>query len=148
MIGAFGIPAECHLEAVYPEKYLPGTTKANEPKAIYAAFKEMRRQPVERFVVVLLDRKNAIIGAVQVAQGGQSECCVDPRDVFHTALIGRAAAIILLHNHPSGDPHHSEDDLRLTKRLLDGAKILNVTILDHIIVGRNSYSSLKELGLM
>lgn len=108
----------------------------------------------ERFVVVVLDIKNRPRHVSTVAEGSVDLCPVDPREVFATALRERGSAVLVAHNHPSGDPNPSREDLELTERLVKAGTLLGIPVLDHIIVGRvreradESYVSLAERGLM
>lgn len=108
----------------------------------------------ERFVVVVLDIKNRPRHVCTVAEGSVDLCPVDPREVFATALRERGSAVLIAHNHPSGDPNPSKEDLELTERLVQAGAVLGVPVLDHIIVGRvcertdESFVSLAERGLM
>ena len=100
----------------------------------------------EHFVVIMLDTKNRVIGMNTVAIGMLSSCPIHPREVFKPAILANAAGIILLHNHPSGDPSPSQDDLLLTKRLREAGEVLGIRVVDHVILGYANYASLKERG--
>ncbi len=101
----------------------------------------------EHFVIILLNRKNGIIGINTVSVGDLSSSIVHPREVFKPAIVASAASIILAHNHPSGDPKPSSDDLRVTTRLKEAGDILGIEVLDHIIIGDGCYVSLKARDL-
>lgn len=103
---------------------------------------------VEIFGVLLLNIKNSVIGAHIVSKGSLTASIVHPRDLFKTAILGNAAAIILVHNHPSGDPELSQDDISCTNRLIKASKVLDIPILDHIVLGDDCYTSMKEKGVM
>lgn len=109
---------------------------------------EMRYFDREHFRVVLLNAKHRIIDIVTVSVGCLDSSLVHPREVFKECLKRNSACIILVHNHPSGDPTPSTDDVAITRRLASSGLILGIEVLDHIIVGDNRYSSLKEMGLM
>lgn len=98
--------------------------------------------------VLLLDARNRIIGANLVSVGTLDKSIVDPREVFKAAILANAAAILIIHNHPSGDPSPSRDDVVLTARLVEAGKFLGIRVLDHIILGEGTYASLKEAGLV
>ena len=101
----------------------------------------------EHFAVILLNRKNGIIGINTVSIGDLSSSIVHPREVFNPAIVAGANAIILAHNHPSGDPAPSDADIDVTIRLADAGEILGVQVLDHIVIGDNNrFVSLKEKG--
>ena len=102
----------------------------------------------EVFHVLCLNSRNVLLANVRVAQGGVNACPVDPREVFHAAICHKAAALVLVHNHPSGDPSPSDSDLQLTRQLLQGARLLCLRILDHLVVGDWTWSSMAESGLL
>ena len=102
----------------------------------------------EEFCVVVLDTKNRLIKHEFVSKGTLNASIVHPRDVFRVAIIHSAAAIILLHNHPSGDPTPSQEDLDITKRLVETGIIMGISVLDHIIIAGAKYLSLKEMQLL
>ncbi len=101
----------------------------------------------EHFVIVLLNRKNGIIGINTVSVGDLSSSIVHPREVFKPAIVAGAASIIICHNHPSGDPTPSSQDLLVTKRIKAAGDILGIEVLDHIIIGDGCYASLKARDL-
>lgn len=106
---------------------------------------EMHERTEEIFAILTLDTKNKITGVFKVSTGSLSASIVHPREVFKRALLQNASAIILLHNHPSGDPKPSTEDIDITKRLIEAGEILGIKILDHIIIGDETrYISLKE----
>lgn len=102
----------------------------------------------EHFKVMLLDRKNACLGISTISTGGLSSCVVDPKLVFATAIKGGAAAIILAHNHPSGNLTPSQPDRDITARLIYAGNILEIPIVDHIILAREGYLSFADEGLL
>ena len=102
----------------------------------------------EHFAVMLLDTKNHILGLHDVSVGSLQASVVHPREVFRTAVDYAAASMILLHNHPSGDPTPSREDIAVTARLVKAGKIMDIPVLDHVIIGRNRYVSLKDKGLL
>lgn len=102
----------------------------------------------ESFVVALLNSKNDIIKKEVVGLGTSSECRVEPIQVFYFACKNAAQRIILIHNHPSGDTAPSPDDIALTRRLKSGAEILGIAILDHVVISKDGYSSMRDLGLL
>jgi len=102
----------------------------------------------EVFKCILLNTKNEVVKTVDVSQGGLDGTMAIPRDVFRQAVREAAAGVIVCHNHPSGDPEPSKDDVALTKRLADAATLLGIRFLDHVIFGDNRYVSLKERGLL
>jgi len=108
-------------------------------------FRDRRK---EHFLILLLDGKNRIIREEQVSEGSLNQSIVHPREVFKPAVRESAAAIILVHNHPSGDPAPSREDREITRRLKEGGDLLGIRVLDHIIIGDGSYLSFVEQGLL
>lgn len=106
----------------------------------------LEHHPHELCVMLLLDTKHKLLGVHTVAQGGLSEAVVDPKVVFRAALLTNSPAFVLGHNHPSGDPTPSPEDLDLTIRLMAGGKLLGVEMLDHLIIGDGRFISLQETG--
>ncbi len=103
--------------------------------------------PVERFIVLAVDAKNRLRAEREVARGGRSSCQVDPAEVFRLLVSESASGAIFVHNHPSGDPEPSPQDLELTQRLVAAGTLLDIRILDHVIVGSGRYTSLRDAGL-
>lgn len=112
------------------------------------AMEEMRNFDREHFRVIYLDRKGGLLSMEDVSVGGLHSSIVHPREVFKTAIKKSAASIILVHNHPSGDPAPSSEDIEVTRRLIEAGKIMGIEILDHVIIGENTYCSLKAKGLL
>ena len=102
----------------------------------------------EVFTIVLLDAKNAIIREATVSEGTLTHSLVHPREVFQLAIRESAAAVILLHNHPSGDPTPSQEDRVLTSRLISAGQVLGIRVLDHLVVGDGRYVSFADQGWM
>ena len=102
----------------------------------------------EHFWVLLLNTKNHIISMQEVSVGSLSASVVHPRETFEMAVKHHAASLILIHNHPSGDPTPSREDVSITERLVKVGEIMDIPVLDHVILGDNRFSSLKEKGLM
>lgn len=100
----------------------------------------------EAFMVFYLSAKNQVVHFETISVGSLTSSLVHPRELFKGAIQRSAAAVILVHNHPSGDPTPSEDDLALTRRLVQAGELLGIQVLDHIIVGYGKYTSLKERG--
>ncbi len=109
---------------------------------------EMRYFDREHFRVIYLDRKGGIMEMQDISIGGLHSSIVHPREVFKVAVKKSAASIILVHNHPSGDPTPSTEDIEVTRRLIEAGNIMGITVLDHIIIGDNTYCSLKTKGLI
>ena len=102
----------------------------------------------EHFLVVLVNTKNRVITIDTVSIGALSSSIVHPREVFKNAIKVSAAAIILAHNHPSGDPTPSREDLEVTKRIVQAGEIIGIRVLDHIVIGDSGFFSFKEKGLV
>ena len=102
----------------------------------------------ERMYVMLLSTKNRVNAIQEVSVGSLNASVVHPREIFKAAILSNAAALILVHNHPSGDPTPSPEDIALTKAIVDAGKILNIPVLDHVIMGDRRYCSLKEKGVL
>lgn len=109
---------------------------------------DMRYYDREHFRVLYLDRKGGLMVMEDVSIGGLHSSIVHPREVFKTAVKRSAASIILVHNHPSGDPSPSSEDVAVSCRLIEAGKIMGIEVLDHIIIGESTYCSLKEKGLI
>jgi DNA repair protein RadC len=114
-------------------------------RAIRASIKDKAK---EHFKLILLNPRNKIIGISTISIGTLNASLVHPREVFKDAIMHSAASVVLAHNHPSGDPEPSEDDLKITKKLVDSGKILGIEVLDHIIIAKNGFKSLANEGLI
>lgn len=108
----------------------------------------MRDLKKEVFKVLLLDARNKLIKEVTVSEGSLTASIVHPREVFRCAIMEAAAAVILVHNHPSGDETPSHDDIAITKQLVEAGKLIDIRVLDHIIVGHRTFTSLAAKGLI
>ena len=134
--------------------------RVEEPGAVYGeavhaperaadlAAQVLKGEDQEIFLVFLLDIKNQVLGYVEAARGGLDSCPIDPRVIFRAAVLQGAAAIIVVHNHPSGDTEPSKEDVKLTKRLKEAGELLGIAVLDHLVIGDGSYASLAERGLL
>lgn len=109
---------------------------------------ELRFLKQEQFNIIMLDAKNRVIKYYNVFKGDLTTSIVHPREVFTEAIKKRCAAIIAVHNHPSGDPTPSREDIQTTKRLVEAGNIIGINVIDHIIVGDRNFVSMKELGFM
>ena len=112
------------------------------------AMPKYRYEDKEHFAIVVLNTKNHILAMPDISIGSLTASVVHPREVFREALKYPVASIILLHNHPSGDPSPSREDIAVTKRLVKAGEILDIPVLDHVIIGNNRFVSLKEKGLL
>lgn len=109
---------------------------------------ELRYKKQEIFKLILLDIKNQVISTPLISKGGLSSSIVHPREVFREAIRRSSAAIILVHNHPSGIPDPSKDDIEVTKKLIEAGKIIGIDVLDHIVIGDGTFISMKEKGII
>ena len=107
---------------------------------------EFRDRRKEYFMALLLDGKNRIITRAQISEGSLNQSIVHPREVFNLAVRESAAAMILLHNHPTGDPAPSPEDLEVTRRLCEAGQLMGIKVLDHIIIGEDAFYSFAEKG--
>jgi len=120
-----------------------------DPADVHRHFHPSLRHAVhERFVVVLLDGRHRVLHEEVVSQGTLTASLVHPREVFRTALRESAAALVLVHNHPSGDPSPSREDRTVTTRLAEAGEILGVRVLDHVIVAERGFYSFREQGAL
>ncbi|MCK8825598.1 RadC family protein [Fuchsiella alkaliacetigena] len=102
----------------------------------------------ENFVIILLDTKNQLISIEEISIGSLNNSIVHPREVFKPAIKRSSAAIILAHNHPSGNPEPSTEDIKVTQRLQKAGELIGIEVLDHLIIGEQNYISLREQGYL
>jgi DNA repair protein RadC len=123
--------------------------KICSPKDVYALmYPKMREQKKEKFVTLCLDTKNQVLKEDVISVGSLNASIVHPREVFKAALMESSASVIMIHNHPSGDPSPSKEDIMVTEKLIEGGKLLGIDVLDHIIIGDGRYVSLKDEGFV
>ncbi len=121
---------------------------AKTPEDVNSLVKaRLRGKKKEYFLALLLDTRNQLIKVAEISIGSLDTSIVHPREVFKEAISASAAAVIFVHNHPSGDPEASEDDIKLTKRLAEAGELVGIEVLDHIIIGDKKFLSLKREGL-
>lgn len=137
-----------HLATVVREGSAPFALRHISSSAdVHAAFREMcAAADREHFWAVLVNTKHRVTGIEEVARGSLSCTIVHPREVYKAAVIANAAAIVLVHNHPSGDPTPSREDIEITRRLRDAGELLGIPVLDHVIVGGDRYVSFVDDG--
>jgi len=146
---ATGIKAAFALAARFQSRKLEHLDRFTSPRQVFDYFHhEFRDSRKEYFLTLLLDGKNRIIRRAQVSEGSLNQSIVHPREVFVPAVKESAAAIILVHNHPSGDPAPSSEDIAITRRLREAGDIMGIKILDHIIIGDGEFVSFVERGLL
>ncbi|QSQ10469.1 hypothetical protein H0A61_02877 [Koleobacter methoxysyntrophicus] len=126
-----------------------GSKKLTSPVAVYELLREeMAFLEQEKFCALYLNSKHKLIKTKTISVGTLNTAVISPREVYQQALRSNAAAVVAVHNHPSGDPTPSREDKDVTKRLAEAGKILNVSFLDHIIIGSSGFCSLKEEGVI
>lgn len=119
------------------------------PESIYElVFPRLRNELREHFVGVYLNSRNNVISQETISVGSLNASIVHPREVFRPALLHAAAGVIIAHNHPSGDSNPSEEDIAITRRLHEAGKILGIDLLDHVVVAKDGYTSLRERRLL
>lgn len=123
--------------------------QVRSPEDVAELFYEYYRdKPTEEFFIVLLNTANIVIGIVQLSIGGLAASIVEPRTVFASAIDGNAAAIVAVHNHPSGNGEPSREDIRITRQLVEAGKILGIPVHDHVVIAGAMFTSLAERGLI
>ena len=147
---AASLKAAFHLATKLGQEALKiGTDRYTDPAQVFEYFRyRYREHRKEYFLALLLDGKNRIIREVQISEGSLNQSIVHPREVFMPAVRESAAAIILVHNHPTGDPAPSREDLAITRRLREAGEIMGIKVLDHIIIGDELFTSFVSQGLM
>lgn len=129
--------------------YYEGEKTIRSPRDVADVLREyIGNEDREHFVLMMLSTKNTINAIHTVSIGSLDSSIVHPREVFKAAIVKNAASIVVGHNHPSGDPSPSKEDLMVTQRLVDAGKLIGIEVLDHVILGDMLYTSLKEQGLM
>ena len=139
------------LKMVKEDSELYEVPVINSPTEVYQAAKQLlalHEEPEERFCIFCLNTKNKIVGIHTISIGSLNASIIHPREVFKAAMLNNANSIICLHNHPSGDPKPSQEDIKITRRLVEAGEIIGIEVLDHIIIGEQSYLSMKEKCLM
>jgi len=124
------------------------TTVKSPEDAIKSVKNQLKGKKKEHFLVLSLDTRNHLINTQTISIGSLDSSIVHPREVFKEAISSTAASVIFAHNHPSGDPTPSEDDIKLTKRLVEAGEILGIEVLDHIIICDKDYISMKSKNLL
>jgi len=125
-----------------PRTYPAFTSSAS----VHAMFRSLGGLDRELFLTLLLDTKQRLTGVGLVSVGTLDASLVHPREVFKPAVVGNAAAVICVHNHPSGDPTPSREDHEITTRLAEAGRVLGIPLLDHLVIGVDGYTSFKDRG--
>ncbi len=119
----------------------------SDAQTVFAMFSFLQQETKEHFIALHLDVKNRILCIDRVSAGTLTGSLIHPREVFKTALLSSAASVLLIHNHPSGDPTPSRDDISITEKLKGAGDLIGIAVLDHVIIG-DGYVSLKEKGYL
>ena len=139
-------PRVRELRISYAPKSGPLPRVGTPADAVALLRARLEQEPVEVVVVLLLNTKHRVIALHEVGRGTLDTCLVHPRDVFKCAVLANAAGVIIAHNHPSGDPSPSPDDIALHARLPTAGTLLGIELLDFLIIGDNSHVSFLESG--
>ena len=146
---ALALSAGIELGRRVRDPRLTGRPRITEPSAVYRLLgREMETLRQEQFRILLLDSQHRLIRVCLVSQGSLNAAVVHPREVLRPAILASAQAVVLVHNHPSGDPEPSEDDVRLTLRISEACGLLGIELLDHIVLGADGFRSLREGGFL
>ncbi len=154
-VRGIGIAKASQIKAAFElANRLEGYSESNDKRPIKTpedvaglVRRQLKGKKKEHFLALLLNTRNQLIRIAEISIGSLDSSIVHPREVFKEAVSASAAAVIFAHNHPSGDPEASEDDIKLSKRLAEAGEIMGIDVLDHIIVGEQKYLSLKREGL-
>ncbi|RNC64160.1 MAG: hypothetical protein ED859_18685, partial [Desulfuromonadales bacterium] len=138
---------EHNIYLIFVSKKTGAAIRITSPEQIWEMFSYLRRETKEYFIAAHVDGKNRIVCIDQISVGSLNQSIVHPRETFKSALLSSAAAIILIHNHPTGDPAPSREDMEITRRLKDAGELLGIKVLDHIIIG-DTYTSFVSQGLL
>lgn len=144
----FGIKLFQAISERYSKEKIESKVLLNSPEKIFEYLKEkIGKEKKEYFVTLYFDTKNNLI-VDEISIGILNASLIHPREVFYKAIVNSASHIVIAHNHPSGDPTPSQDDINTTQRLIESGKIIGISIIDHIIVSSNSYYSFKKNNLI
>ncbi len=145
---AFGIKLFQAISERYTKETIDPKLLFDSPKIVFEYLREkIGREKKEHFAVLCFDTRNNLI-VNEVSVGTLNASLVHPREVFNIAILNHSSHLIVSHNHPSGDTSPSEADIITTQRLVEAGKILGISVIDHIIISRDGYSSLKEQGII
>ena len=137
------------IKLVKESSFLYQTLTISSPKDAYEMIKDQLQDlDREQFIIACLNTKNEPTNISVVSVGTLNKAIVHPREVFKTAILSNAASIMAFHNHPSGDTTLSDQDIQLTHRLIEAGELLGIKLLDHLIIGGGSFTSLKEKGYL
>ena len=137
------------IKMVKESSFLYQTRTISSPKDAYEMIKEqLEGVDREQFIIACLNTKNEPTNITVVSVGSLNKAIVHPREVFKTAILSNAASIMAFHNHPSGETTPSQQDIQLTNRLYEAGELLGIKLLDHLIIGDGTFTSLKEKGYL
>ena len=141
------------IEISYKTKVKPSdrikiSSSENCFSTLQNVFNQDKIEHVEEFIILCLNRANKVLGWAKISSGGLAGTVCDPKVIFQIALNANASGIVLSHNHPSGNLKPSQEDISMTKRLKDGAKLLDINIIDHIIMTTEGYYSFEDEGIL
>ena len=137
------------IKMVKESSFLYQTRQILSPNDAYEMIKEqLEGLDREQFIIACLNTKNEPTNITVVSVGALNKAIIHPREVFKTAILSNAASIMAFHNHPSGETTPSQQDIQLTKRLYEAGELLGIKLLDHLIIGDGSFTSLKEKGYL
>jgi DNA repair protein RadC len=150
-----GLAKACQIKAAFElanrwDKSSKGKSKllVRTPEEAFNELKgKSRDQKKEHFWAILLDTRNQVIKTVEISVGSLDTSIVHPRELFKEAIAASASTVIIAHNHPSGNPEASQDDIKLTRRLIEAGAIVGIEIVDHIVMGDGRFISMKREGL-
>ena len=146
---ALQLQASIELGRRVARSRLPDTVRISRPQdAADLLMEELRHLREEHFICLFLNTKNQVIGRQTLSIGSLNASVVHPREVFRAAIRRSSASILCAHNHPSGDPTPSKEDIALTRRLAEAGELIGIELLDHLVIGDNRYISLKESGCL
>jgi DNA repair protein RadC len=154
-IRGIGLAKACQIKAAFELANRWDNSAGGEKKTVVAtpeeAYSELRGkardQKKEHFWAILLNTRNQVIRSSEISVGSLDTSIVHPRELFKEAIAASASSVIVAHNHPSGNPEASQDDIRLTRRLVEAGSIMGIEIVDHIIIGEGKFISMKREGL-
>ncbi|MDO4924224.1 MAG: DNA repair protein RadC [Turicibacter sp.] len=137
------------IKMVKESSFLYQTRTISSPKDAYEMIKgRLESLDREQFIIACLNTKNEPMNISVVSVGTLNKAIVHPREVFKTAILSNAASIMAFHNHPSGNAQPSQQDIQLTHRLVEAGELLGIKLLDHLIIGNGTFTSLKEKGYL
>lgn len=122
-------------------------TGLDNSRCVYEAMADLKDEDKEHFCLFCLDTRNKMISREILSMGNLNTAVIHPREIFRSAIMRSSNAIIVSHNHPSGDPNPSPDDIEITKALVKASRIMGIPLVDHVVVGCSGYVSMHERGL-